>query len=102
MTTRTLARWLSLPLLVLAASALAQMPIDVEVGYRWLNGSGNEDMYRSQINERSGFLLRAFALQAVGEQTSLVDHFRIDAEDLGSNSRAGVLRVGAGKSGKYR
>jgi hypothetical protein len=101
MTTRKLARWLSLPLLVLAASAFAQTPFDVEIGYRWLNSSGNEDMYRSQINERSGFLLRAFTIQGIGEQTSLVDHFRIDAQDLGTGP-AGVFRVDAGKSGKYR
>src|SRR6266511_4015961 len=100
MNTRTLARWLSLPLLVVAAAALAQTPIDIEVGYRLTNIGGNEDMYRTQINERSGFLIRAFTMQGVSE-TSLVEHFRIDANDLGTGP-AGVLRLDAGKSGKYR
>src|SRR4051794_25762204 len=104
MTTRTLARWLALPLLVVASVALAQAPpppIDIEVGYRMTNIGGNEDMYRTQINERSGFLLRAFTMQTVGEPTSIVDHFRIDANDLGTGP-AGSLRLDAGKSGKYR
>src|SRR4029077_4555678 len=58
------------------------------------------DMYRTQINERSGFLIRAFTMQGVSE-TSLVEHFRIDANDIGTGP-AGVLRVDAGKTGKYR
>src|SRR2546430_190536 len=57
MNTRTLARWLSLALLVVAVSAFAQMPIDIEIGYRLTNIGGNEDMYRTQINEKSGFLI---------------------------------------------
>jgi len=107
MTTRTLARWLALPLLAAAAAALAQAtpppppPIDVEVGFRHTNVDGNDDMYRTQINERSGFLLRAFTMQTVGEPASIMDHFRIDANDLGTGP-AGVLRIDAGKSGKYR
>jgi hypothetical protein len=100
MNTRTVARWLSLPLLVVATAAFAQTPIDVEVGYRLTNIGGNEDMYRTQINERSGFLIRAFTMQGVSE-TSLVEHFRIDANDIGTGP-AGVLRVDAGKTGKYR
>ena len=101
MKTRTIALWLSLALLTVAAAAFAQTPIDVEAGYRWSNISGNDDMFRTQVNERSGFLLRAFTLQSVGGDTSLVDHFRVDAQDLGTGP-AGVLRIDAGKSGKYR
>jgi len=101
MKTRTLARWLSLPMLVLAAAAFAQTPIDVEVGYRKTKVDGNEDMYRTQINERSGFLIRALTWQGIGSDTSIADHFRVDASDLGTGP-AGSLRVDAGKSGKYR
>src|ERR1043165_4978025 len=93
MTTRTLARWLALPLLAAAAAALAQTPpppTDVEGGYRHTNVDGNEDMYRTQINERSGFLLRAFAMQTVGEPASIMDHFRIDANDLGTGPARGL------------
>ena len=101
MKTRTLARWLSLPLLTLASAALAQIPVDVEVGYRLTNIGGNEDMYRTQVNEKSGFLIRALTLQGVGNEGSLVDHFRLDASDLGTGP-AGSLRLDAGQSGKYR
>jgi hypothetical protein len=101
MTTRTLARWLSLPLLLVALAATAQVPIDIEAGYRWTNVDGNEDMYRTQINERNGLLIRALTMQGIGSDTSLVDHFRVDATDLGTGP-AGALRLDAGKNGKYR
>ncbi|HEV2719385.1 MAG TPA: hypothetical protein VG323_05165 [Thermoanaerobaculia bacterium] len=101
MKTRTLARWLSLPMLLLAAAAFAQTPVDVEAGYRWTKVSGNEDMYRTQVNERSGFLIRALTWQGIGSDTSIADHFRVDASDFGTGP-AGSLRLDAGKSGKYR
>ena len=42
-------------LLAIPVSAHAQsIPFDLEIGYRWLDLKGNEDMYRTQINERSG------------------------------------------------
>ena len=51
---------LAAALLVLSAPVLAQnFPLDVELGYRFVNVAGNDDMYRSQINEREGFLLRS-------------------------------------------
>ncbi len=101
MKTRTLARWLSLAMLVFATAAFAQTPVDVEVGYRFTKVSGNEDMFRTQINERGGFLIRALTWQGIGSDTSIADHFRVDASDLGTGP-AGSLRVDAGKSGKYR
>jgi hypothetical protein len=46
-------------LFLAAAGAGAQtIPLDVELGFRFLDLSGNRDMYRSQIDERQGFLLR--------------------------------------------
>src|ERR1043165_7505168 len=101
MNTRTLARWLSLPLLVAASAALAQVPVEIEAGYRSAHVSGNEDMSRTQVNEKSGFLIRAFTLQTVGNEGSLVDHFRIDGSDLGTRP-AGALPPAAGATGKYR
>ncbi len=84
--------------------AVAQsMPYDIEIGYRWLDTSGNRDMYRSQINERSGFLLRAFTLTTtdIDGTATLLDHFRVDANDLGAGP-SGSLRISAGKSDLYR
>jgi hypothetical protein len=104
MTTRALRIWLFLPVVLLALGASAQtIPIDIEIGYRWLDLDGSEDMYRSQINEDSGALIRSFTLTTndFGGRTGFLDHFRIDAGDLGSGP-AGALRLDAGKSGSYR
>ena len=81
-------------------SASAQtVPLDVELGYRFVDVSGNEQMYRSQINERDGFLLRSLLLSAPGA-TPFFDSFRVDASDLGAGP-AGSFRARAGLSGKY-
>lgn len=91
---------LLLPLLLLAVPALAEtFPLDFELGYRWTSIDGNEDVYRSQINEEEGLLLRSFNFY--GNDTSgdakLVDTFRITASDLGSGPSS-LLRVEAGRS----
>jgi hypothetical protein len=86
-----------------AASARAADPpvFDVELGYRFTDISGNENMYRSQINEREGFLLRAFTLSTGGPAgTGLFDQLRVDASDLGAGP-AGSFRLQAGLAGKY-
>lgn len=103
MTTRT--KWfLGLLLLCCAPLLQAQMiPFDAEVGFRWLDVSGNEGMYRTQINERDGFLIRRFTM-ATGDfegRASLVDRFRIDISELGTGP-AGSLRLEAGRAGTYR
>jgi hypothetical protein len=93
-----------LPLFFVALSATAQtIPIDVEIGYRWLDLKGNEDMYRTQVNEDSGLLLRSFNLSTVdfNGSTSLIDYFRVDASDLGAGP-AGSLRLESGKTGLHR
>lgn len=92
-------------LLLFAAPLLqAQMlPFDAEIGYRWFDVSGNEGMYRTQINERSGFLIRRFTM-ATGDfegRTTLVDRFRVDVSDLGTGP-AGSLRLEADRAGAYR
>lgn len=106
MRSRTFAQWLSLPLLLagaLAVEAQTTTPYDMEIGYRTLKVDGNEDMYRTQINERSGFLLRSFTLSTSDFEgkTSLFDRLRIDASDLGAGP-AGALRIVAEKSDAYR
>lgn len=98
------ALWLSLPLLIVSAAGQAQtVPYEVEIGFRTLKVSGNEDMYRSQINERSGFLLRSFTLATSDFEgkTSVFDRLRIDASDLGAGP-AGALRIEASKADVYR
>jgi hypothetical protein len=85
---------MSLPLLLLALPAHSEtIPFNLEVGYRWVDVSGNEGVYKSQINEESGLLLRAFTMTAPG--------FRIDSSDLGA-SPTGSFRIEASQPGKYR
>ena len=108
MTDRLLRKWLRKGLvgLVLFAAPLlrAQMiPFDAEVGFRRLDVSGNEGMYRTQINERSGFLIRRFTM-ATGDfegHSTLVDRFRVDVSDLGTGP-AGSLRLEADRAGAYK
>jgi len=88
-----------LPLLLIAATAGAQtIPVEVEIGYRWADVSGNENLYRTQINEREGFVLRSLSFFT---SAKAADHFRVDATDLGATP-AGALRVDAGRTGAYR
>jgi hypothetical protein len=101
---RFVANCLSLPILAIAFAAQAQsVPFDLEAGYRWLNLKGSSPMYRTQINERGGLLIRSFTM-STGDfegHTSLVDRFRIDASDLGSGP-AQSLRLEASRAGAYR
>ncbi|MEO8033528.1 MAG: hypothetical protein ABI837_03795, partial [Acidobacteriota bacterium] len=101
---RFVANCLSLPILAIAFAAQAQsVPFDLEVGYRWLDLKGSNAMYRTQINERGGLLIRSFTLGTSDFEghTSLIDRFRIDVSDLGVGP-AGSLRLEAARSGAYR
>jgi hypothetical protein len=97
-------RFLALPLLALALSAGAQSaPYEIELGLQTVNVSGNEDMYRTQINERSGLVLRSFTLLTPGAEggSGLFDRLRVDASDFGAGP-GGSLRVEADKAGVWR
>ena len=90
--------------LVSAGVARAQaIPFDLEVGYRFLDVIGSEESYRSQINEREGFLVRGVHLGTDGKTDGfpILDHLRIDGSDLGAGP-AGSLSVDAGLTGAYR
>lgn len=90
-------------LLLAAAPLLAQtVPLDLEFGYRFVQVSGNDDEYRSQINDGQGLILRNinFATADLGAQSNLMDHFRLDGSDLGAGP-AGSLRLEAGRTGLY-
>ena len=73
------------------------IPFDIEAGYRFLSVTGNEEMYRSQINDREGFLIRSLHIGTDEKYAGfpLTDKFRIDAADLGAGG-AGFLRLDAG------
>lgn len=98
--TRTRSRfaWLVLPLMLVASIASAQT-MEIEIGYRWLDLDGSESMYRSQINERDGFILRAFTMTSVSD-SAIADRYKITASDLGSTP-AGMFRIEAAREGSY-
>lgn len=100
---RSLTASLTLLVLLAAFRAAAQtMPVELEIGYRWTDVNGNEDLYRTQINEDDGFVIRSlsfFAGNLAG--TNAMDHFRVEAADLGAGP-AQSLRIDTGKTGRYR
>ena len=58
---RTTNRFLPLALLVFLTAGIAAAqttPMEITLGYRFVNVDGNNEEYRSQINEREGFILR--------------------------------------------
>jgi hypothetical protein len=86
-----------------SAPASDRLPYDLEIGFRTLNVSGNKGMYRTQINEQSGLLVRSFTLLTTdlgGGSSRLFDRFRVDASDLGAGP-SGSLRIEADKSDRY-
>lgn len=91
-------RWLVLAVCLAASLAASNifaqtMPVDVEIGYRFTDVSGNKDMYRTQINEDKGLLIRALTLATTD--------FRLDVSDLGIGP-AGALRLETRRDGLYR
>ncbi|MDL2718698.1 MAG: hypothetical protein PT977_13180 [Acidobacteriota bacterium] len=87
-----------------AGVARAQaIPFDIEVGYRFLTITGSEESYRSQVNEREGFLVRSLHVGQDGKSEGfpILDRLRIDGADLGAGP-AGSLMLDAGLSGAYR
>jgi hypothetical protein len=87
-------RWFLLALCLAAMNVSAQtLPVDVEIGYRWTDISGNEAMYRTQINEGEGLLLRALTIAS--------PDFRLDVSDAGVGP-ASSLRLETRRDGWYR
>lgn len=90
-------------ILLVANGASGQaIPLELELGYRFVDVDGNRDMYRSQINDREGILLRSLTFSTgTIPGFSLVDSLRVDAFDLGAGP-AGRFRLEAGRTGLYR
>jgi hypothetical protein len=92
--TMTRNRWFLLALCLAAMNLSAQtMPVDIEIGYRWTDISGNEAMYRTQIDEDEGLLLRALTIAS--------QDFRLDISDAGVGP-ASSLRLETRRDGLYR
>ncbi|HXG58655.1 MAG TPA: hypothetical protein VNL91_06505 [Thermoanaerobaculia bacterium] len=102
--TRLCRTWLLLTLMLIATAAPAQMiPVDLEIGYRFLDLKGSSAMYRTQVNEQEGFVLRSLMFYSIAPDsgTRFTDSIRIDATDLGL-APASSLRVQAYRSEGYR
>lgn len=88
--------------LLLSATVLrAQaIPVDVELGYRWVDVSGNDQMYRTQINDRPGVLLRSLDYTSQGS-LGFLDTLHIDGSDIGAGP-AGQLRLLAAQTNLFK
>ncbi len=88
MHTRTLSAALLASLALLAAPALRAQTdstdLSVELGYQWLDVNGNEDMYRTQVNDDDGFVLRDLSLTTITDG-GLFDQLRVDAAGFGGH-----------------
>lgn len=87
-----------------ASFAAAQSTsLDIEVGYQEVDVTGNEDMFRTQINQDDGFVLRDFSLNFVDPSgdAGFVDRLRVDASGFGGNP-AGRFRLQMGLGDIYR
>ena len=96
----------SLAALLLAPAATPQIaaqaiPAEFELGYRFVDVSGNDGMYRTQINDRPGVLLRSLDWASTAPLDGVLDYFRIDASDVGAGP-AGALRVTGGQVDTFR
>lgn len=98
MTRNSLTLLLSVLLFAFAAGAQT-IPVEVELGYRWTDVTGNEDLYRTQINEESGLVVRSLTFFTA--TSGFTDHVRVDATDLGV-SPASSLRIETGKAETFR
>jgi hypothetical protein len=92
---------------ILAASGMPasaqSTSFDIEFGYQEVDVDGNEDMFRTQINQDDGFVLRNLSITSVdpSSEAGFADHLRIDAAGFGGEP-AGRLRLDLGLGSAYR
>jgi len=85
-----------------ALGAAQPTQFSLELGYQWVDVSGNNNVFRTQVNEQEGVQLRSFSLTSFDNSagSKLYDRLRIDAGTLGA-SPEGYLRLEAGLSRAY-
>ena len=76
---------------------------DIEFGYQNVDVSGNENMFMTQINQDSGFVLRNLSVSYFdpSENPGFADRLRLDASGFGGNP-AGRLHLQMGRDHTYR
>jgi hypothetical protein len=80
--------------------AQAAIPVDLELGYRFVDVTGNDQMYRTQINDRPGLLLRSLDYTSQGS-LGFLDTLHVDGSDIGAGP-AGQFRLLAGRAGVFK
>lgn len=99
---RLFAVGLALLAVLLPSAALAQNSgFSLELGYRWADVTGNQDMYRSQVNEREGFILRSLVYNTTNGG-DLADSISLNATDLSGVTPWGSVRIDVAKHEGYR
>ncbi len=84
-----------------ATSDAQSSQFSLEFGYQWVNVSGNNGVYRTQVNEKQSPVLHSFSFTSSGSAggEGLFDRLRIDAGDLGTTQ--GSFRLEAGLAHAY-
>lgn len=86
MTSRTFAVVCSVLLAAAAGPAVAgDFSYDIEAGYQWVDVTGNEDMYRTQVDQEDGFVLGDLSILSIDPQGGFYDRLRLDASGFGGD-----------------
>ncbi len=99
----SIAASLLLSVVLVAVPAAAQSTFgEAEFGYQWVDVSGNQDMYRTQLDERDGFVLNDLSLAVLDTDGTIgvFDQLRIDASGFGG-SPTGRFRLTSDLDGAY-
>lgn len=96
-------------LFLLALTLLGEVPgtaqtttYDIEAGYQTVDVDGNKDLYRTQVNQDDGFVLRHLSFTLLDPKAEgMFDRLRIDAAGFGG-SPTGRFRMDAGLGKVYR
>lgn len=101
-TQRTVILLAAMALAVAGPAGAQEVFTDLEIGYQWVDVSGNEDMYRTQLNDDNGLVIGDFNLALVDTDGSvgLFDRLTIDASGFGG-SPAGLLRLTSDLDDRY-
>ena len=84
-----------------APAVLAQTTqFDLGIGYQWLDVSGNEDVYRTQVKEKDGALLDSLSVTLTEPDGGLFDRLTLDAAGIGASPDA-RFRIQANRAGAY-
>ena len=101
-TSQTLLILIALTLLGAVPAAAQTATFDIEAGYQAVDVGGNEDLYRTQVNQDDGLVLRNLSFTLLDPKAEgMFDRLRINASGFGGNPN-GRFRMDAGLAKVYR